>query len=237
MKQTFLLALLVSATAFVQSAQAQKQETLEGNGHVITKEIPVQPFTALDASGVYDLNLTQGAAEGVKIEADENLQALFSVRNEGDKLVIDMKEGKNKNLNLKHKLQVYVTFKNLKALNLKTVGNVRNSNDLTFDALRLTTSSVGNIDLDLNATTLHLENTSVGSVMLRGRAESAMIKNSGVGSLKAGDFIVQMLEIDNSGVGAAEVNAAKGLKVQDSFLGKVKNRGAAAARKGNKVVI
>jgi hypothetical protein len=38
-------------------------------------------------------------------------------------------------------------------------------------------------------------------------------------------------------VGHAEVNAEKELKVKDSFLGKVTNRGSAPVKKSNKVVI
>lgn len=237
MKQTLFLLLGLAAMAFSETATAQKQETIEGNGHLVTKDVSVQPFTALDASGVYELKLTQGAAESVKIEADENLQELFTVRNDGSRLVIEMKSLKNKNLKSKNKMRVHVQFKNLKALDLKTVGNVSSGNDLQFDDFHFTNRSVGNVDLDLKASTLNLENTSVGNVKLSGQADNAVMKNSGVGSLQAGDFVVQTLDIDNSGVGSAEVNAAKGLKVTDSFLGKVKNRGAAPLRKKNKVVI
>lgn len=237
MKQTCMLLLGLCALMFVQTAQAQKEQTLEGNGRLVTKDISVQPFTALDASGVYELKLTQGNTEGVKIEADENLQELFTVRNNGNKLVIEMKDLKNKNLRNKNKMRVYVQFKNLKSLDLRTVGSVSSSNDLAFDDLELTNQSVGNVDLNLNTKTLNLENSSVGNITLSGRAENAVMKNNGVGSLRAGDFVVQTLDIDNSGVGSAEVNAAKGLKVKDSFLGKVKNKGAAPVRKLNKVVI
>jgi hypothetical protein len=45
------------------------------------------------------------------------------------------------------------------------------------------------------------------------------------------------MDIDNSGVGGAEVNAEKEFKVSDSFLGKVKNRGSATAKKIAKTVI
>jgi hypothetical protein len=45
------------------------------------------------------------------------------------------------------------------------------------------------------------------------------------------------MDIENSGVGNAAVNAQKTLKVKDSFLGKVSNKGAATARKMNKVAI
>lgn len=237
MKQTHMLLFGFCTMVLFYAAQAQGQEKLEGNGNLMTRTISVQPFTELDASGVYELRLTQGATEGVKIEADENLQELFTVRNDGRRLVIEMKDLKNKNLKSRNKLRVYVDFKNLTSLDLRTVGNVTSTNDLTFDALDLTNRSVGNIDLNLRATRLHLENASVGNVTLSGQAENAVMKNSSVGSLKAGDFVVQTLDIDNSGVGSAEVNAAKGLKVQDSFLGKVKNRGAAPVRKKGKVVI
>jgi hypothetical protein len=239
MKQLVTVALGLLATGFLQTATAQngKKETLEGNGNLVTKEIQVEPFTTLDASGVYELKLTQGNTEGVKIEADENLQELFTVRNEGSRLVIHMKKMENTNLRTKNKMRVYVSFKNLKALDLKTVGNVSSSNDLSFDDLELTNKSVGNVDLELTATKLNLENSSVGNVTLSGRADEAVMKNSGVGALNAGNFVVQTLDIDNSGVGGAEVHATRGLKVKDSFLGKVKNRGSASARKMNKVNI
>ena len=47
--------------------------------------------------------------------------------------------------------------------------------------------------------------------------------------------MVQDMDIENTGVGAAEVNAEKELRVKDTFLGKVTNRGKAPTRKMNKV--
>ena len=75
-----------------EAAIAQKQETLEGNGNLITREVPVTSFDALKASGIYELKLSQDDKETVKIEADENLQELFQVHNEGNRLIIDMKK-------------------------------------------------------------------------------------------------------------------------------------------------
>src|SRR4051794_40585075 len=98
-----VFALLAFALAGTVHAQDKKRETIEGNGKMITREVPVTSFDALKASGVYELKLTQGNQESVKIEADENLQEYFNVRNEGNKLVIDMKKLENKNLNSKNK--------------------------------------------------------------------------------------------------------------------------------------
>lgn len=212
-----------------------KKETIEGNGKKVTREVTVSSFNALEASGVYELKLSQGDKESVKIEADENLQQYFNVHNEGNKLVIDMDKLKNKNLKNAHKMKVYVTFKNLKELDLKTVGNVSSDEQLSFDDLDLNTKSVGNVDLKLSAKKLDLENKSVGNVKLSGQADEAVVKNTGVGSFDAGNFVVQTMNIENSGVGSAEVNAEKDLKVKDNFLGKVKNKGAANVRRMNKV--
>lgn len=234
----FLLALsaglILSQTTI---AQDNDRETIEGNGKLVTKEIPVQSFESLKANGVYELKLTQGNEESVKIEAEENLQEFFTVKNEGSQLVIDTKKLNNKNLKTKNKMRVYVSFRQLKSLDLATVGNVQSENQLKFDDLELDTKSVGNVNLQLTANKINLDNKSVGNVELSGRAENAVVKNKGVGSLQAANFIVQTMDIENNGVGGAEVNAEKNLKVKDSFLGKVKNKGAAPVRKMNKVVI
>ncbi len=233
-----LFALTIGAI-FNQSATAQnsKSETLEGNGNLVTKDVAVSSFSELKASGVYELRLSQGDKESVKIEADENLQYLFEIKNEGNKLVIDMKKLKNINLKSKNKMRVYVTFKSLTDIELSTVGNVKSEKELTFTDLELDSKSVGNIDLNFTANKLAVTNTSVGNMTLSGKAGSAIVKNSGVGNFEADDLVVQTMNIENSGIGNAHVNAEKELKVKDSFLGKVKNKGAAPMRKSNKVVI
>ena len=235
MRKTFYL--LAGILFTVAAAQAQKQETIEGNGNLVIKDVPVTSFESLKASGVYELKLSQGSKEAVKIEADENLQQYFNVHNEGNQLVIEMKDLKDKNLKLKSKMRVYVSFKNLKELDLKTVGNVAADAPLAFTDLDIKNKSVGKIDLALTASKLNLSNNSVGDIKLSGKAQSAVVTNRGVGHLQAGDFVVQTLNIDNSGVGSAEVNAEKTLIVKDNMLGRVKNKGNAAVKKNNRVEI
>ncbi|MGN6163943.1 MAG: head GIN domain-containing protein [Flavisolibacter sp.] len=236
MRKFFLIILAGFALNLPCRAQ-EKNETIEGNGKLITKEVPVASFDALEASGIYELKLSQADKETVKIEADENLQDLFQVRNEGSKLIIDMKKLEHKNLKSKNKMKVYVTFKKLKEMELSTVGNVASEEQLSFDDLNMENKSVGNVDLKLTANKIDLKNKSVGNVKLSGKAQDAVVKNSGVGSLEAGNFVVQTMNIENTGIGSAEVNAEKNLKVRDSFLGKVKNKGSAPVRKMNKVKV
>ena len=229
--------LIIWAAAGMLSIPALSQETkkIEGNGNIITKTIPVKSFNTLKASGVFELHLVQGSTESVKVEADENLQTLFTVKSEGNDLVIEMDKKKNLNLNSKNRLKVYVSFKNLNAINLSTVGNVKSDKLMRFDDLKLHCNSVGNIDLKLNANTIKINNNSVGNVTLSGDVKNATVKNSSVGNLEANDLIVQEMDIENSGVGNVDVNVVRELKVKDSFLGKVKNKGKAPLKKMNNV--
>ena len=237
MRKTIALAcnLVLLGLSLATFAQDKEETRIQGSGNVITKDVAVQPFDQLQASGVFSVVLTQGAKEAVKIRAEDNLQQLFEVKNEGSKLIVSMK--KDSHFNSKEKMTVYITFKNLKSMDLKMVGNVSSEGNLSFSNLSLDNSSVGSVDLALNADKLDIRNKSVGSLKLKGKADNAVIKSNSVGSIRASEFVVQTMDIDNDGVGSAEVNAAKELKVKESFLGKVRNAGSATAKRINKVVI
>jgi Protein of unknown function (DUF2807). len=230
-----IIVLGLTHTTFAQDKKDKDETRIQGSGNVITKDVAVQPFDQLQASGIFSLVLTQGAKEAVKIKAEDNLQQLFEVKNEGNKLIVSMK--KDSRFNSKEKMTVYITFKNLKTMDLKMVGNVSSDGNLNFSNLSLDNSSVGSVDLALNADKLDVRNKSVGSLKLKGKADNAVIKSNSVGSIRASEFVVQTMDIDNDGVGSAEVNAAKELKVKESFLGKVRNAGSATAKRINKVVI
>jgi hypothetical protein len=209
------------------------KNAIQGSGKVITRDVPVQSFDALDVGGVFSVQLTQGGKESVRIEADDNLQDLFEVKNEGSTLKISMK--KKMHFNSKTKMKVYISFKTLKSLKLGMVGNFASEGSLNFENLSFSNSSVGAVDLTFAAQKLDLKNTSVGNVKLSGKVENAIIRNNGVGALRASDLIVQTMDIENEGVGSADVNAVKELRVKDSFLGKVKNVGNAPVKKMNRV--
>lgn len=238
MRKYFLpvvLALALITSSAIAQENSKDKPKIEGSGNTVTKEVNVQPFDELSVSGVFSVLLTQGNKEGVKIEAEDNLQELFEVKNEGNKLTISMK--KDVNISTKKKMKVYISFKKLKNMSLKTVGNVSAEQSLSFDDLKLDNKSVGNVDLKLTAQTLSIDNKSVGNIKLQGKANDVVIKNKSVGSIEASNFIVQKMDIDNNGIGSAEVNAEKELKVKDNMMGKVSNKGAATIKRSNKLVI
>ena len=239
--RNFLLVLLLALFVTNLPAQDNKEKTnkekpkVEGSGNMVTKDIAVSSFDQLDVQGVFSVSLAQGNNESVKIEADDNLQQYFEVKNEGSKLMVSMK--KDVNYSTKKGITVYVTFKQLKSMDLKTIGKVSSKENLNFNDLKISNKSVGSVDLKMTAQNLNVDNKSVGNVKLDGKAENAVIRNKSVGNVQAGSLVVQKMDIENEGIGTTVVNAAKELKVKDSFLGKVTNKGAATAKRIKKVEI
>lgn len=234
----------LSAVLFSAALLAQDRMIIEPSGNLITKVINVKSFNTIEASGLYELVLSEGQKEDVKIEADDNMQQMFSVSNNGDKLVIEMPELKNHDINSKGKnrrnllnWKVYVTYKNLKKLDVSLVGSVTSSTSLKSDAIEINSKAVGNITLQINTSKLNVTNKGVGNITLRGTATDAIVANAGVGKFDGEDLLVQTMDIDNSGVGGADVNVEKNLKIKQSFLGKVRNKGNAKTYKGEGEVI
>src|SRR5215471_3456364 len=160
---------------------AQKNGSIKPSGNIITRNVDVHSFNSIKAEGLYELILTQGDKESVKIEADDNLQDLFKVSNDGNTLVIDMPKLKDKNINFDDKkdrhdlrLKVYVTFKKLNSLDVGVIGSVRCTTPLKFDAFEIESKNVGNIELQLTANKLTLLNKGVGNVTLTGNARDAV---------------------------------------------------------------
>ena len=235
MKKLLLATVLLAASATLYAQD--KNETIEGNGKIEIKTYQVKSFDALRVSGIYELRLTQGGTESVKVEADENLLQYFNVANEGNALVIDMEKLDKKNVNFKSKSKmiVHVTFKKVNSMETKTIGDVVSTGNLSFDNVEISSKGVGNVKLDVTASKFNLRSKGVGNIVLSGKAESAEITNSGVGSLEAGNFVVQSMDIHNTGMGSAEVNAVKDLKMKASGWGKVTNKGAAPVPKTKKI--
>jgi hypothetical protein len=210
---------------------AQAQTAFEGNGRIIKRDVAVSAFTELDASGMYELRLSQGSKEAVTVETDENLQDLFKVEQEGSRLTISMKTKDRQGINFRSKttMIVHVTVRRLEKLDLNLMGATRSEGTLALPELKVSNKSMGELRLDLKVGHFELRNEGMGRVELKGSAEDAGIRNRGMGELNAGEFRVQSLSLANSGLGKATVNAEKEFIYKDNMMGKVKNVGGAQA--------
>jgi hypothetical protein len=205
---------------------ALAQDRIKGNGKVVEKAFSVQSFNEIKIEGVFNVHLTQGNTESVKLSIDDNLLQYITVKNEGSQLVVKWEKDRQTSIN-NVKSDLYITFKNINELALNTVGKVSSTNTLKLNSFELDVNSVGETNLDVNCQSLDIDHNGVGSLVLEGRATRATIDCSGVGGLKAFDLIVDILKLQCSGVGSAEVTAEKEISVSASGVGGVRYRGDA----------
>jgi len=195
-----------------------------GNGNVVTQNRTVCSFDKISIEGVFPVELSQdGNAEFVKVEADENLQEYVTVINEGDRLMVKLKD--EASIHKSKKMKVYINIKKLSELEFKSVGSLKTVNRLKLDTLELNSESVGKLELDIDATFLRANLSSVGSTTLRGKVTEVRINNKSVGTLSAYDLKAGTLKIHNTAIGTAEVYADSAFYIRSSAIGTLYYKG------------
>src|ERR1043166_1873797 len=95
-------------------------EKVEGNGKMTSAEREVGSFNRIEMEGVFNVILTQGSKEALKINAEENIIDLIETSVDGNVLKIKMKD--NVSFKKMGKIDVRVTFKELSEVSSEGVG-------------------------------------------------------------------------------------------------------------------
>lgn len=196
----------------------------EKNETVVTQQRPIQAFTELTIKGIFPVVVSQtGEAESVTVEANESAQALITVKNIGNELVVEMKE--DASLLKSKKIKIYINVNQLHRIDFKSVGAFSTQGQLKFDSLELNSESVGKMDLDIDARFLRAKLNSVGATSLKGSVREVRINNKSVGMLSAYDLKAQTLMIHNTAVGLVEVYADSAFYIRSSAIGNLYYKG------------
>lgn len=188
------------------------------------KTFDVKSFKAIDASGVFNIILAQGAKESVVVKGD--MLKTLTIKNDGETLVLD--DGHLVHVTTSaFKTDIYITVTKLTDIDIKTVGETSCSDTLKLKSLSFHSKGVSNTTLWLKADSVDITTEGVGKVSIAGRASAADMHVSGVGSLDAKDFKVDVLHAHVSGVGGAKVYANKELYLHSSGVGGLEYSGPA----------
>lgn len=188
------------------------------------KNIPVQPFNAIKANGVFDIILQQGTTEGVVVKGD--YPSDLKLTNEGNILIIMDTVEHHNDIRIR-KTYIYVTFKQLNAMETESVGQTKTMDTIKTDKFSYESDGVGSSSLWLNADSVTASENGVGALTIAGKARYADIEDNGVGALKAQDFKVGILHASVSGVGAAKVYADSEIYLDVNGVGGLKYYGPA----------
>jgi hypothetical protein len=218
--------LLLFAPLFLLSSCIFFGEHIRGNGHVISQGRDVGSFSSIDAGGSLKVHLMQGAANSLRIEADENLQPYIETYVEGGTLIIKTKNGYD--LDPSEDIVVYTTAPQYRHVEGSGSVDILSDNTLSSnEAVALELSGSGNIDAAISAPSLSVDISGSGDVLLKGTAQEFKGSVSGSGSIKAFDLTTDHTRLEISGAADAEITANQTLDVKVSGSGDVQYKGAA----------
>ncbi|MGH8162958.1 MAG: head GIN domain-containing protein [Rhodanobacteraceae bacterium] len=170
---------------------------IRGNGHVVTDQRRVSPFSRVDAGGFYELEWHPGAPS-CSLTTDENLLSHITTRTEGDQLKIEMERGP---LAPSDGIKVVITSPSLNQAELS-------------GAVEFTASQ-------LSGATFALETSGAAKVTLSGKVNRLLASLTGASKLMAADLPAEVVELSVTGAGKANVTASNSLRAAITGAGKV----------------
>jgi hypothetical protein len=205
---------------------------VRGSGHIITEKREVSNFHAVKLSALGNLNITQGTAESLTIQADDNLIEMIKTDVVNGVLEISF----DKNVWTSYYMSGESIKFDLTAVNLDSVSfagaGKMNIEDLNVPSLAISLTGAGSLTLE-NLTTdqLSVLLSGAGSLSADGHVTSQTIHLGGVGSFQAADLKSSNAHIALSGLGSATVWVIDALDVEISGAGSVSYYGKPAITK------
>ena len=180
-------------------------------------------FSAIDAGGSFDVYITQGAAESVKVDAPADITGRIVTEIKGGVLRLSDKRGNwHWGSVFGKKVAVYVTVKNLNAISATGSGDVFFKNGISASILRLDLSGSGDMSGKLTVKTLQSTLSGSGDLHITGSAGSEVIEMSGSGDYHARDVQSVTAAIRISGSGDAYLNVSNKLDASSSGSGDIR---------------
>ncbi|EHQ26639.1 head GIN domain-containing protein [Mucilaginibacter paludis] len=187
-------------------------------------------FSAIQLSASYDVYITQGGSESVKVEAPDDIINHIATEVQSGTLKIYSK-GEHGwsgwNLNGHKKMVVYVEVRNLNSISISGSGDVFFKDGITAPSLKIKVSGSGDVLGKLNVKTLEAAISGSGDVKLSGRADNAAVSLSGSGDYSARDLVTASTAVRVSGSGDAVVNASQKIDASVSGSGDIRYTGEA----------
>jgi hypothetical protein len=194
---------------------------LRGSGNVITENRVISSIRSVDLSAYGDLNISQGDAESLSIQGDDNIVAHIITEVNNGRLSIRFDESWGTLYTPSETLEFNLTVKNLESITFSGAGTIHSDN-LALDDLAINLSGAGSITIEeLQADNLTINLSGAGSLHIEGSVTNESISLSGVGNFNAEDLSAQNATISLTGAGNASLWVAANLNIHISGAGSI----------------
>lgn len=223
--RNFLL-LLLSVSVLAASCRFVRGKRVRGDGNVKTETREHSGFKGVVQYGSFDLLVSSGATQSVKIEAEENILPYIETYMDGDVLTVNTKDGYW--LDPKTQIRVYVTSPDYQVIKSNGAGNIIGENKITATGkLDLGVSGSADIRMDVDAPEIDADITGSGNLDLKGKTKIFTGSVSGSGEIRAMELMAEETKVRISGSGNADVYASVSLDVNVAGSGDVRYKGNA----------
>lgn len=227
MKSLSKIVLVAALAGGTTATYAAKSHTavIAPDGNVV-QDRHLSGFNAIDAAGSFDVYITQGATESVKVDAPSDVIDRVITEVEGGTLRIHDKHGSWSWSGFGHKkMIVYVVVSDVNAIGITGSGDVYFKDGIRSPKLRLHVSGSGDVYGKVDAKTLQCDISGSGDMKLSGHAESTSVNVSGSGDYTARDLETVNTSVHIAGSGDASVYVTGNLDASVSGSGDVNYRG------------
>jgi len=194
-----------------------------------TEDRHLSGFHALEVAGPFDVRLSQGATESVKVEAPE--EVIGRITTEVNNGVLKVYNKHNENFHWgdafhHRKILVYVTVKDINSIMVTGSGDVAFTEGIHADRLTLHVSGSGDVNGMLEVKDLEAGISGSGDVKLSGHADNSQIRISGSGDYSARGLHTSNTSVHISGSGDASVYVTDKLDASVSGSGDISYSGS-----------
>ena len=208
----------------INSVAFAKPITKVVNGDYKIADRSISGFNSVIVGGPFDVIITQGEMESVKVEAP--LDAMDKVITEvsfGVLNVYNKKDGRDWN-NWWHdhkKIVVYVTVKELNSINISGSGSAIFKDGISAENLKLNISGTGDMVGNVDVKMLESVVSGSGDMKIAGKAENSKVSLKSSGDFAATKLITSNSEVNVTGSGDAQVNSTKVIDAKINGTGNV----------------
>ena len=192
-------------------------QRIKGSGQAVDKARSVAPFSRVRVDGPLDVHLQSASTEGLRVQADDNIEPLIQTTVEGETLVIAVRSGASFSSRLP--LKVAVDFKRLQGLAVRGSGDVRLEQH-KGERLELDMSGSGDVAiglLELRELVARLSGS--GDLRAAGSVERQDFHLSGSGDVDAASLSGQQVRARLSGSGDLRLGVSQELDADLSGSG------------------
>jgi hypothetical protein len=187
-------------------------------------------FHAVDAQGSFDVYITQGSTESVKVDAPADVM---------DRVITEVVHGTLKIHNKRNnggdwswtghkKIVVYVSIRDIDAIGISGSGDVYFKDGIHAEHLSISVNGSGDAFGKIETKELACDVSGSGNIKLTGHAETSSVSVSGSGDYSARDVTTNSTAVQVSGSGNANINASSSITAQVSGSGDVRYTGGAS---------